>query len=83
MKVKYIKDHATGKTGDIKDHPVAFAHYLMVKGTAIQVKEDKQIIETKEEKVEIETKEEKVTLKYKGDGKKVKPKEVSVKNVSK
>lgn len=79
MKVKYIKDHATGKSGDIKDHPVAFAHYLMVKGTAVQVKE----VEVKEEKAEIETKEEKITLKYKGDGKIVTPKEVRVKNVSK
>lgn len=59
MKVKYIKDHATGKTGDIKDHPVAFAHYLMVKGTAIQVKEEKQTIQTKEEKVIIQTKQKK------------------------
>lgn len=81
MKVKYIKDHATGKTGDIKDHPVAFAHYLMVKGTAVQVKEEE--VEVKEEKAEIETKEEKITLKYKGDGKIVTPKEVRVKNVSK
>lgn len=65
MKVKYIKDHATGKIGDIKDHPVAFAHYLMVKGTAVhvkeevKVKEDKQIIETKEEKLVIQTKQKK------------------------
>lgn len=60
MKVKYIKDHATGKAGDIKDHPVAFAHYLMVKGTAVQVKEDKQPIVTKEEKVVLQIKTKKV-----------------------
>ena len=53
MKVKYTKDHDSGKVGEVKDHPTAFAHYLMVKGVAVQHKEE---IITKEEKVVYKTK---------------------------
>ena len=51
MKVKYIKNHDTGKIGEIKEQPDSFANYLIASGKAV--------------KFEIETKELKVTYKNK------------------
>jgi hypothetical protein len=54
MKVKYIKNHWTGKVGEIKEHSDDFGNYLILKRFAIKELKAEQI--TKEFKENYESK---------------------------
>lgn len=54
MTVKYIKNHNSGKIGEVKEQSDDFGNYLILKGVAIKELKDKRI--TKELKVKLQTK---------------------------
>lgn len=54
MQVKYIKNHNSGKIGEVKQQSEDFGNYLILKGVAIKEFKEKRI--TKEFKLPIETK---------------------------
>jgi hypothetical protein len=54
MKVRYIKNHNSGKAGEVKDQSDDFANYLILKGVAIKELKTERI--TKELKVKLQTK---------------------------
>jgi len=56
MKVRYTKNHNSGKTGEVKEQSEQFGNYLILKGVAIEVKELKTSRITKELKKPYQTK---------------------------
>jgi hypothetical protein len=54
MKVRYIKNHNSGKAGEVKDQSDDLANYLILKGVAIKELKTERI--TKELKVKLQTK---------------------------
>jgi len=54
MKVRYIKNHDSGKAGEVKEHSEDFSNYLILKGVAIKELKTERI--TKELKVKLQTK---------------------------
>lgn len=55
MKVEYIKNHNSGKVGDVKEVADEFGYYLILSGKAKELK-SKRI--TKEDKTEYKTKDD-------------------------
>lgn len=54
MKVRYTKNHNSGKTGEVKEQSDEFANYLILKGVAIKELKPKRA--TKELKYTYKTK---------------------------
>jgi hypothetical protein len=54
MKVKYIKNHGSGKVGQVKEQSEDFANYLILKGVAVKELKAERI--TKEFKESYESK---------------------------
>ena len=54
MKVRYTKNHNSGKVGEVKEQSDDFANYLILKGVVIKELKTERI--TKELKLPIQTK---------------------------
>jgi hypothetical protein len=54
MKVRYTKNHNSGKIGEVKEQSEDFGNYLILKGVAVKELKEKRI--TKELKLPIQTK---------------------------